>query len=283
MKKFFPVLVCSFALTSCGGSGGGSSKGSSHTKSVDTLETDMYGIYQAILSPLNETVSGKITGSLTLMREMDEFVAHVRFVSGPSSILHSQGIYVGHRCPTLSDDLNKDGFIDAEEGAKVYGNVLIPLDEDLNSQRMGGGTYPLADEFGNYSYSQAASYEKMLDDLLEKDINPTDDIAKLGNQKTLMAIGKVVVIFGIKNDQPLPETVIGKGRLGPHEAMPIACGIVKKVRNSPGEVDLDHSNLPMPSEDTQTGHGEINDGADFSRLPTIPGGNYGEEGEPIPF
>lgn len=270
------ILLSSLVLSACGG-GGSSGRGSAPNVSSETsnLEEDMYGIYQAVLSPLNSQVAGEINGSATLVREMNDFIAHVRFVGGPTKTLHPQSVHVGTRCPTIEDDLNHDGFIDAEEGAKVYKEVIIPLDGDLNSQWMGGGTYPLSDDFGNYSYSQTGSYDKMIQDLQEEDINPADDLVKIGPDKSMRALGKVVVIFAVPQTTSLPETVKGRGRLNPQEALPIACGVISKVHRTPGEVDNDHTGIPY-TEESAGGNGE-DDGANFPSGPVGGEGNYGED------
>ena len=285
-NKILATLVCSTLLTACGGGGGGGSSTPTPitSRSSSNLETDMYGTYQAILSPLNSQVAGEVNGSLTLVREMNDFIAHVRFVGGPenASILHTQSVHIGSRCPTKSDDLNLDGFIDAEEGAKVYKEILIPLDDDLNSQWMGGGIYPLADAFGNYSYTQVAAYDKMIKDLQEEDINLTDDLVKLGPNKSMTAIGKVVMIFGVPNTTDLPETVAGRGRLSKFEALPIACGVIKKISHVPGEIDDDHTGISYTGTESPGGTGE-DDGANFPTTHAGGDGNYGDDDDDTPF
>ena len=281
------LLIMSVALVACSKSGGGSGGlPETHKPSVDKLEIEMNGVYQAILKPVNGKVSGEyLNGSLTLVREQDEFIADVRISGGPKSVLQTQSIHTGERCPDERDDLNGDGYIDAEEGIQVYREILIPLDDDLNSQRIGLGIFPVTDAFGHYFWSRSVSFEKMMDDLSEEDINPTDDYVKLYSGKSLLKSGKVVVLTGVPTTEILPETVLGRGRQTAHEALPVACGVIKKVTTVPGVVDRDYTGIPVPSEgETQGGHSGEDDGAFFPTMGSSTGGvsgNYGED-EDIP-
>lgn len=264
-------------LISCNG-GGGSGK-PDYVPRTDFLETEMHGTYKAMLRPLNPKLTKMLNGSLTLLREKDEFVAHVRLSAGPASVLHVQNIHIGKRCPTMEDDLNSDGFIDGDEGAQVYKEVIIPLDEDLNSQRMGGGTFPLADEYGYYSYSQVASFDKLLADLRDEDINPHDDYVKLGTTENLQLLGNVIVITGVPKETSLPDTVAPRGRLTGYQALPVACGVIKKLTSAPGRIDDDRTGIPYPGGESVGGSSGADDGADFASSSTTSttGGNYGEE------
>lgn len=268
-------------LASCGGGGGG---GSSATgKSAEPLETELTGTYQAILSPLNKTVSGHLNGSLTLVREKDDVVIDVRVASGPLSSIHSQNIHVGDRCPTEADDINGDGYLDAEEVSAIVKDILIPLDDDISSQWLGLGTFPVTDEFGYYFWSRATSFQKMMADLRDEDINMKDDYVKIGSDKALTMIGKVVLIRGVPDATPLPETVLGRGRLSPQAGLPIACAVIKRIGTVPGVIDPDRTDIPVPEGETIGGSSGADDGADFSHAPTTGGtGNYGDDDDDLP-
>jgi len=281
-KNLLSIILCSTILASCGGSGG--SGGGAQKKSVEPLETELAGTYQAIFTPLNKSVSGHLNGSLTLVRDKDDVVIDVRFSNGPASIIHSQNIHVGDRCPTEADDLNQDGYIDAEETAKVVKEILIPLDDDITSQRMGLGTFPVSDEFGYYFWSRATPYEKLMTDLREEDINPTDEYVKLDNNKSLTMIGKVVIVRGVHDSTPLPETVLGRGRLSPHQGIPVACAVIKRLSEAPGVIDRDHTDIPVPADgQTLGGSGGADDGAIFPTTQTTGGstGNYGDDDDEV--
>lgn len=274
MKYFFILIL----LYSCSKSGGNSQE-KVPIPVADTLEVEQEGLFQAILNPVNKKVSQHLNGALTLVREDNEFIADIRLSAGPASVLHTQHLHVGSRCPDLNDDLNGDGFIDGHEGAEVYKEVLIPLDDDLSSQRMGGGIYPASDEFGFYYYTRSTELQKLMNDLWEEDINLTDDYVKLPPEEPLKLTNKVVVILGVPSQIPLPETVSGYSRLTPHQALPIACGVVKRLTKVPGIIDRDVTNLPLPTGGAIGGsNGGDDDGADFNSgtNPEDPG-NYGED------
>ena len=243
------------------------------------LEVEFDGIHQAQFAPINKQFSGHLNGSLTILREKDDFIANVRFSGGPRSVLHTQNIHIGSRCPSMDDDTNNDGIIDGEEGAAVYKEIIIPLDDDLSTQWLGLGTFPVSDEFGFYQWSRATSYKKLLKDLFEEDINLRDDLIKLSSNKVFSLNQNVVVITGIPVSQELPETVMGKGRLTKHQALPIACGVIRKVTHVPGVIDTDQTGIPYPGGETIGGSSGADDGAIFHPDETYEG-NYGEEDGP---
>lgn len=260
MKILLFSLLASL-LFSCSKGGGGSSP--TNNRSITAVEIEMNGTYQALLSPVNPKAVQRINGSLTLVREKDEFIADIRLANSAPKNLHTQSIHVGDRCPTEADDINQDGYIDAFEGAQVYKEILIPLDDDLNSQWMGLGTFPASDEYGYYFYSRVASYEKLLADLRTEDINLKDEYTKLGTDKAMNVTNLVVVIKGVPESHPLPETVAGFGRATTHQALPIACGVITKLESVPGTIDTDTTDVPLPQGGTIGGTGGADDGANF--------------------
>lgn len=282
-KLALALVVSSGILMACSkGGGGGSAK--QDGKTTEPLETEMYGTYQAYLAPVNKSVSGHLNGTAVLVREKEDLTIEIRLSGGPKSVLHTQSIHIGDRCPTEADDLNGDGYVDGEEGALVYKEIIIPLDDDISSQRMGGGIYPVTDEYGYYLWGRTTPLEKVMEDLREEDINLRDDYVKIGSNKSLTMTGKVAVILGVPTTTILPETVLGRGRMTPHQALPVACGIIHRLGTEiPGRVDTDDIGIPVPEGETIGGSSGVDDGAIF-----IPGstggatGNYGEENEPTP-
>jgi hypothetical protein len=280
MKKILSLTLMTTAfIFGCGKEG--SKSNSPVMKEAKPLEVEINGTYQALLAPINKEVSGHLNGSLTLVREGDEFIADVRFSGGPVSSLHAQNIHIGSRCPGIEDDLNNDGFIDGTEGALVYDKIIIPLDDDLSNQWRGLGTFPVTDQYGYYFWSRAASFEKMMEDLKEEDINLADEFIKLENNKSLNLLGKVVVIKGIPQSASLPETVSSPGKETPHQALPVACGTIRKLTHVPGIIDNDRTGIPVPHGETIGGSSGIDDGANFPPQSGEAGsGNYGEDETP---
>lgn len=277
----FSLIVSSGLLIACSKGGGGGSGPGNTGKTAEPLETEMFGTYQAYLAPINNKVSGHLNGTVALVRERDDLTIDVRLSGGPLSVIHTQSIHIGDRCPTEADDLNGDGYIDGDEGAKVYKEIIIPLDDDISSQRMGGGIYPVSDNYGYYLWGRTTPFEKIMEDLREEDINLTDDYVKLDSNKSLTMMGKVAVVLGVPETTVLPDTVMGRGRMNSHQALPVACGVIRRLGTAPGVVDIDETGIPVPEGETIGGSSGVDDGAIF-----IPGettgntGNYGEEEEP---
>ena len=292
MRSLSFILASTLILSSCGPSSGGSSQEKAKSERTQNEATagnsrppvvkeKNEGQYMARLSSLNENVAGFITGAATISRIKDELVGDVRF-SGEAltaGILHEQNIHIGDRCPTAADDLNGDGFIDAVEGSLVYGKIIIPLDGDLNSQRMGGGIFPVADEFGGYIYSQVASYQKFMEDLREIDINLDDQIVTLAEGEEFDFENKVIVIQGVSVNADLPDTVVSNNQFANYQSLPVACGIFSRVHQVPGRSDNGNRDYPLPEVDGD--NSVIYDGANLPIPPKeAPSTNTPETSEP---
>lgn len=131
----------------------------------------------------------------------------ISLLNGPETT-HAQHIHTGTRCPTLADDTNGDGVIDATEATSVYGPVLIPLDSDLASQAT--ETFPSG---SSYQYNQSTSLTQLL--------------ANFGLENIGLE-GKVINIHGVPDSVVLPTTIQGT-----KAAFPISCGVLVRIQ---GEV-----------------------------------------------
>jgi hypothetical protein len=215
------------------------------------------GLYMAKFLTLNPHINGTLLGSATIQRKQDDFFAYVRLFSGGAHVWHQQHVYTGKRCPTLQDDKNGDGFIDSEEGKKIWGDVIIPLDSNINSQLRGNNIYPVADESGTYFYERVGSFEKMFFDLKQDDHSLVDDMVKLNPDDGLAIEGKVAVIYGVDASVELPSSVYAMNNLSPQKSLPIACGVFKRVTRIPGE-DYDGT-IPGPVADVEDGQDRPSD------------------------
>ena len=150
IKKIIPGL-CLLVLTSCGDKNQISNmrKNSFH----DMLSE---GIFKAILRPYNFTAAGWIPNGMADIKINENQIEVKSWLDDSSNVVHMQNIHVGTQCPSLENDINRDGFVDMNESMKVAGKILMALDDDLNSQVM--SVYPK----GNYSYFQTASLSKMV-------------------------------------------------------------------------------------------------------------------------
>lgn len=243
------VLVLLVFFSSCGkpGSSAGMPVEREEKEILPLDGSNIQGIYLAKFTTLNPHINGTLPGSTTVMRTEDKFYAYVRLFAGAPEAWHQQNIHIGLRCPTLNDDLNKDGFLDIEEVRQVVGEVLIPLDANITSQAAGKNIYPVADASGSYFYERITSFDRMFADLKSDDKNLTDEIAKIAPEEGLKIEGKVVIIQGAGETAEIPLTVATTPRRLPHQTLPIACGIFKKVTKTPG--DLLDEEIPGPVDE----------------------------------
>lgn len=244
MKKgsfaFCSSIILLSLLSACGGSSGGGGSSSVEQQQEEALATDgsnIQGLYLATFSTLNSHVNGTVPGSVTFQRKDDRFYAYVRLFAGFPRAWHMQNVYEGGRCPTASDDLNGDGFIDITEAQAVLGKVLIPLDSDISSQNSGRNFYPLADPSGSYHYERITSFERFFRDLKSDDKDPNDHIMKLLPEEPFVLEGKTVMIQGISDSVVIPDTVRSFGRHRPFQTLPVVCGVFSSVTTAPGMPD----------------------------------------------
>ena len=279
MKKITKNLVGSLALlslvTSCGDSGGSKSSDGgaaqeerSQGERIALDGSNIDGFYKAEFTTLNKHIVGTVPGSASFTRKEDKLYIYLRLFAGAPKAWHMQAVYTGNRCPTLNDDLNGDGFIDILEAQKVVGNVLIPLDSDPGTQASGRNFYPLGDMSGSYHYERIVNFKRFFSDLQAEDPNPDDNIVKLGPDKGLSLIGKVVMIQGVAqptpegtempegqypNPQVPEETVATYGRHRNWQTLPIACGVFQKEANVQPGSEWVNDQIPGPVGDVVDG------------------------------
>lgn len=225
--KVIGSIILSAALavlaTGCGGDDGYSSSSSTSGQQPQQPQTDQ-GVFTAQLTSENSSVAGTTNGSVEITVNGDTVTARV-IVNGAPIGLHTQHIRAGTVCPTLSNDANGDGVIDGFEATNVSGKVLLPFDDDINSQDAGKGIYPVGQI---YTYNKSGSLAQIISDLTATDPNPSDEFAKIPSGATQISLqGKVVEIHGVPSATNLPSTVAsGSSTNNPHEDLPIACGVL---------------------------------------------------------
>ncbi len=233
-------------------------------------KSDLDGIYLAKLVPLNPEISKYLNGSLTLFKNQKQLIASVRLSQGPQNSIHEQSIYYGKRCPNKKDDTNGDRFIDSKEIEEVINEKLIPLDDDLSSQRMGSGIFPKSDEYGSYQWSRNTLYDLLMKDLKDEDLNLKDHLVKLNPKEEFKLEHLIVIIRGVPLNINIPETALDKNDPDGNLNFPVACGVINKISKSPGVIDKDRSyvdeSIEIPDED----------GFDFPEREDEEDGNYGD-------
>jgi hypothetical protein len=166
-------------------------------------------VYKAELRPINSL--GEMSGHVSIRVADGQVHVETEF-QGPASeeeVMHPQNLRTMSHCPDMArHDLNQDGFIDAQEGKAVYGDILISMDDDLTTSSR-SQTYPTSDRTGKFFYSQMSSLSEMRELFQSQHI----DFSKY-----------VVVVEGVASSVELPDTVQTAQGGNPHQTLPIACG-----------------------------------------------------------
>lgn len=212
-NKIMKLLLLSLSiliLASCGGKDGGGGSSPSSTIQEQVAE----GSYRAVVRPLNNSLSGFIPSGFAEIKITGNDVSVKTLLDDDARVAHMQSIHVGTQCPTMAHDANKDGLIDAVEMKAVTGEVLIPLDSDINSDELGAGVYPVG---RNFTYLENAELGQ-----LEADVR-----ARTGQNLNLG--GRVVIMHGVDAKTNMPATVATVNGMTPQASVPIACGIIQRV------------------------------------------------------
>lgn len=235
MKKFNSAILF-LLLVSCG-------KNNSKTAVVAQMqEASPDGIFAVTTTSLNSSAH-RSSSLVKITHDGDNLQGKVRLESSEDGI-HLQHILTGSRCPTLADDLNRDGFVDVEETLKVSGDILIPLDDDLSRQNPGKDLFPM----NEYLYTQNTSFSLLLSDLLSEDEIINDKFVKLASSSRLELSGRPVVIFGVGAGFALPGSVKSFGLWSKQESLPIACGVLQRISAELAE-DFETNFRPIPSKE----------------------------------
>src|SRR5690606_5670068 len=165
--------------------------------------------------------------------EGDELMDSKRMQGVPGIVVHAQHITVGSSCPTETNDVNNDNYVDVIEGVPNYGLILIPLDGDLEDQDDGSHGFPRASSAGTYSWSKTASLSRMIADLQDAEVDLEDGLTKLNGSELNLA-GKVVIVHGVNSNSNLPDTVGTIDDFRSHQSLPIACGVIERVEEEDG-------------------------------------------------
>lgn len=233
--RYLPLLLFLIVLFSCGKKDTGQKPAEEEVLSIDG--SNIQGVYQTPLTPINVNTTLSVVGSAGLHRSSDIFKAFIKVYIGEKGVVHRQSVHRGNRCPTMRDDINGDGFIDAREAHFVTGNVILPLDGDLDSQIEGSGAYPVGNGIaGGYFYSREASFSRMFEDLRDTDQDTLDEIDKIPYNQGISFHKKVVMVYGVGTYTRLPDSVYTTGNLTRHRSLPIACGVLKRSANFPAEL-----------------------------------------------
>jgi hypothetical protein len=183
------------------------------------------GTFTAELIGVNPSVANNPTGTAEVTVDGDDVTIKVE-INGAPVTMHAQHIHDGFSCPQMSDDTNNDSILDDVEAGSVSGNILIPLDGDINSQDGGKDNFPNG---GSYTYNQSGSYQQMLSDLTSGTSSNPEETKLPAGSTEIGFEGKIVEIHGVPSDTQLPSTVTTSDpSKSPNEELPIACGVLTK-------------------------------------------------------
>ena len=192
-------------------------------------ELGIEGKYEVKFLPINTSLAGISNAKAKIHIVADHISVELEMQDSPPMAIHSQFIYTSSVCPSDIHDVNKDGFIDHQEAAKVLGPILIPLDSDLSSQMEGITQFPFSDSMGKYHYAQEGLLSYLIADLQSPDSNPRDELGKLNHGEKLKLEGKVLIIQGVPEDVYVPGSISSIGTNSDRATLPIACGKISRV------------------------------------------------------
>jgi hypothetical protein len=190
--------------------------------STDTRPGDSL-LYVAELLPLNmHLTDGATAGRSTFImkRQSDRFQVNVEMQNVPPG-MHLQHLH-GFAdkpaiCPTVDADRNKDGVIDASEAHLYAGPGLIPLNHQPAALDPTNRTYPIASD-NRFSYGRVMPASKLSSDLSAR------------GYRGIHLEQRVVLLHGVAADTELPDSVSTLPGATRAESVPIACGVIVRVR-----------------------------------------------------
>lgn len=230
------LLVLTFLGSCSKGGGGGGGNPATELKPQAPEAVELSGIYHAKLVAVNPQVTGDIAGKVNLSRLDENLTIYIDLNEPTPGLIHEQKLYSGTTCPGPEQDLNQDGFIDAFENRTFMGSALAPLDKDISSVEAGYNYFPPNFAEGGYWYEQIVNYQAFLDDLATEDENLNDDYVKLSGEKSFEVDSLVVMVLGVPKEKNLPFSVRSINGWANFQTFPIACGVLKKVKTTPGRV-----------------------------------------------
>ena len=213
MAKLFFTHFIMLLLFACGGDSGNSNEFDRQAEEIPEPEL-IQKLYRGDLRVVNPAIADDVEGQTIIRLEDESFEVNVAARNVPSSV-HPQQIWTGRSCPTLSDDLNRDGYVDYNEAQAVSGGVYLPLDNDLDNVLADNLNYPNGGFLRAYGYREDTTRKQL--------------VTEMGAESGLDFGNRVVMVLGVATDEELPATVASPDGRSPQESLPIACGELTKI------------------------------------------------------
>lgn len=216
------AALCAVLAVACGGAAGEGplrpaslyeGSGSFATKSPEQVER----VFEAELSPVNTGVASRnITGVVRLVAGDSKLKAHVEVIAltDGDHPMHVHGFANRDSlCPGTRADQNGDGLVDAQEMQAAVGPHMFPLTEPnaMATKRPGSGAQPL-------EWTRAVPIDELRLELAEKGYDG------------LRLAQRTVVVHGVGKNRKLPASVAALAGHSPSDSLPVACGILMRVR-----------------------------------------------------
>jgi hypothetical protein len=181
-------------------------------------------VYVARLQAVNVKASGQPgSGEMQFTIHGDTLTIKVHVQGVPPSIEHWQhfhGFNDGKQaaCPAAAADVNGDGYIDIRETEPAAGTTMVPFNADPVGMDIPTHTYPHASATGTYDYEKTVSVAA-----LQKAFG-----AKFGEKLDLAR--RVVQVHGVPETTSLPASVASLGTIPARVTIPLACGVITRVK-----------------------------------------------------
>lgn len=183
--------------------------------------------YVAHLYPMNTTITGNqsTTGEAQFTEKGGQLTIDIRVKGAPANMEHWQhfhGFKTGDKkatCPTLAQDVNHDGVIDLIETGPTSGTTMVPFIKHPATMDVAHGAYPKANAKGDYHYHDTVSIKEL-----------QAAFAKAFPGQQLDLDKRVVFIHGVPRTTQLPSTVASLGPIPAQVTVPIACGVIDRVK-----------------------------------------------------
>lgn len=170
------------------------------------------GKYRLMLRPINTHFLKVVSGNADI-EVQDNRLSINLIIDDAADVTHLQSIHAGHECPSQNDE-NGDGLIDINEAHAKTLDILLPLNNNIDPAAGFQGVFPLGSSY---------TYQK------EVDVRPLKETLLAQGQELKLA-NRVVLIYGAPKTAELPATVASLPASSPQASLPIACGIIQRVR-----------------------------------------------------